>query len=113
LDCGICAVIDVSKAYCDLRPAIKIYARKKRHYQIVRRDAVKHRRFAIVCLFKLREQIDNEISLAVFVLDVVVVGFNAEFFKLVFESATLLEEAMNFAYFHSAFGFSITYIVFL
>lgn len=71
-------------------------------------DVVKGARTAIVGILNRLEEIDHMISLPEVVLDIVVLGRDAQLYELVFECAALLKEAMHFSVdFHFPLIFSL------
>ena len=71
--------------------------RKERHNEVILRDVVKQAGPPVIRIFDGLEQVIGVGGLPEVVLNVIVLGGDAEFDELVFECSRLLEETMYFA----------------
>lgn len=83
------------------RNVTKLNTREESHNQIVFRYVVKHACPPPIRFFDFGKQINNMVGLTKVVLNVVVLGGDAKFYKFILKRAALLKKAMHFSfYFH-------------
>jgi hypothetical protein len=75
----------------------EVDTREECHYQVVGRDGVEERRPPVVRILDGLEKVVGVVGLAKVVLDVVVLGADAQLDERVFKSSALLKKTMHFA----------------
>ena len=97
-------IIRIRKAECTLTHGAEVYAREKSKNKVSILPPpyiVKQAWFAIISILNCLEQVLHMVSLSEVILNIIILSWNAQLYKLLLECPTLLKEAMNFSvYYH-------------
>ena len=97
-DVRLCIVV-IGVCESGLTCLAKKDTRKKSHYQVIWRDAVEKTRISIVAIFYRFKQIIRMVGFSEVILNVIIFGWYAKFYKFILEYSALLKEAMHFTFY--------------
>ena len=95
---GHTSVVDTAPSEVHLRWCAKVDARKESHDEIVLRDVVPQAWLSVVCVLNRLEEVIRVVGLSEVVLNVVVLGRDAQLDELSLKRARLLKEAMHLSF---------------